>query len=161
MNLDSAHKNRWKIAEVVFGIPFLLSIPIHFFVPLSLQPGLLKQIVVPIGVISIILGVGIFVLGRRELARYGQPTDPGHPTNAVVQTGIFAISRNPLYLSCVIVLSGIALTLNMLWIFVTLLASIILCHYILIIPEERYLSARFGEDYEKYSATVQRWLGRK
>ena len=44
---------------------------------------------------------------------------------------------------------------------VMLLASIVLCHYILIIPEEQYLAAKFGKEYEEYVASVHRWLGRK
>jgi len=105
--------------------------------------------------------MGIVVLARREFALYGQPTDPGHPTSKIVKTGIFAISRNPLYLGSVIVLSGISLSLNMFWTFVTLLISIVLCHYVLIIPEERYLAAKFDKEYEEYIATVRRWFGRK
>jgi protein-S-isoprenylcysteine O-methyltransferase Ste14 len=56
---------------------------------------------------------------------------------------------------------GIALTLNILWALVTLLASIVLCHYILIIPEEKYLAAKFSKEYEEYVASVHRWFGRK
>jgi protein-S-isoprenylcysteine O-methyltransferase Ste14 len=104
--------------------------------------------------------MGIIVLARREFAHYGQPTDPGHPTSQVVKTGVFAISRNPLYLGSVIVLLGIALAMNILWALVTLLASMIVCHYVLINPEEKYLAGKFGKEYEDYTATVHRWLGR-
>jgi protein-S-isoprenylcysteine O-methyltransferase Ste14 len=78
-----------------------------------------------------------------------------------MQAGVFAISRNPLYLGSVILLLGIALTLNLLWAMMMLLPSLILCHYILIIPEEKYLEAKFGDEYREYMATVHRWLGRK
>jgi protein-S-isoprenylcysteine O-methyltransferase Ste14 len=78
----------------------------------------------------------------------------------VVETGVFAISRNPLYLGSAIVILGIALAMNILWTLVTLIASIIVCHYVLIIPEEKYLAEKFGEEYENYTATVHRWLGR-
>ena len=55
---------------------------------------------------------------------------------------------------------GLALALNMLWALVTLLLSIIICLYVLIIPEEQYLAAKFGEEFKEYTATVHRWLGR-
>lgn len=161
MSIDSAHKSRWKIAEVVFGIPFLVSIGLPLVVPFSLPPGILRQALLIVGIALILTGIGLIVSARREFARYGQPTDPGQPTSQVIQTGLFALSRNPLYLASVIVFLGITFTLNNLWTLVMLLLSIILCHYILIIPEEQYLTAKFGQEYEEYVASVRRWLGRK
>ena len=161
MNVDSAHKSGWEIAEVVFGVPFLISIALHSIAPFSLLQGILRQFIIFIGIVLIIIGIGLIVLARREFAHFGQPTDPGHPTSKILQTGVFAISRNPLYLACVIVFFGIALTLNIFWAFVTLLASVVLCHYILIIPEEKYLAAKFGKEYKDYVASVHRWLGRE
>ena len=158
MSFDSAHKKGWEIAEVVFGIPFLVSIALHFIVPISLSQGILRQIMIPVGIALIIIGIALVVVARREFAHFRQPTDPGHPTTQIVKTGVFAISRNPLYLGSVLVLLGIAFALNILWALVMLLLSIILCHYILIIPEERYLAAKFGEEYKEYFASVHRWL---
>lgn len=163
MNVDSAHKNHWVIAEVVFGIPFLLGVLMHFVVPFSFpqMPGIFSQILIPVGIIILIVGIGIIVLARREFAHYGQPTDPGHPTSKVVKTGVFTISRNPLYLGSVLVFLGIALIFNLLWTIITLLISIVISHYALIIPEEQYLAAKFGDEYREYFASVHRWLGRK
>jgi protein-S-isoprenylcysteine O-methyltransferase Ste14 len=161
LNADSAHKSPWEISEVVFGIPFLMSIAIDYFVPFSLPQGILSQVLIPVGIAIVIIGIGLVVLARREFAHFRQPTDPGHPTSMVVKTGVFAVSRNPLYLGSVLLFLGIALTLNMLWAVVTLLLSIVLCHYVLIIPEEQYLIARFGEEYKEYMTCVRRWLGRK
>jgi protein-S-isoprenylcysteine O-methyltransferase Ste14 len=161
VSMDSAHKRHWEIAEVVFGIPFLVGVAIQLVVPLSLPEGIPRQTLIPGGFALIIIGIGFVVLARREFARHGQPTDPGHPTSKVVQTGVFAISRNPLYLGSVMIFSGIALALNILWTLVTLLLSIMLCHHILIIPEEQYLTTKFGKEYTDYTASVHRWFGRK
>ena len=161
MNVDSAHKNNWEIAEVVFGIPFLMSIALHFVVPFSLSQRIFRQVLTPVGIVLMFIGISIIILGRREFSHFNQPTDPGHPTSKVIKTGVFSISRNPLYLGCVILFFGIALTVNMLWMLVALLASTIICHFSLIIPEEKYLLAKFGEDYKEYTATVHRWIGRK
>lgn len=161
MNVNSAHKSRWKIAEVVFGIPFLASIALQFVIPFPLSQGIIRQVLIPVGIALVIIGMGFIVLARREMAKYGQPTDPGHPTSKVVKTGVFAISRNPLYFGGSIFLLGIALMLNTLWAIVMLLLSIIICHYVLIIPEELYLVTKFGSEYEEYSSSVSRWLWRK
>jgi protein-S-isoprenylcysteine O-methyltransferase Ste14 len=161
MNTDAAHKSNWEIAEVVFGIPFLISLVFKFIVPFQMQLGIPAWILFSLGITLVIIGTGIITAARRELARYGQPTDPGLPTTQVAKTGIFARSRNPLYLGAVFIITGIALTMNTLWILIALLISITACHYILILPEERYLMTKFGSEYESYKATVRRWLGRK
>jgi len=161
MNADAAHQSRWAIGEVVFGVPFLVGIALHMLVPSSMPRGLLRQVLIPVGNVLIFTGLGFIVSARRAFARFRQPTDPGQPTSQVITTGVFALSRNPLYLGAALLLGGVALMMQTLWTLATLLAALILCHYVLIVPEETYLAAKFGEAYTAYTATVRRWLGRK
>jgi protein-S-isoprenylcysteine O-methyltransferase Ste14 len=160
MSTDVAHKSWWQIFEVVFGIPFLAAIALQLAVPLSFPRGILTPAIIPGGAALIIVGTALVVLTRRELAQHGQPTDPGLPTSKLVTTGVFSVSRNPLYLGGVCILVGIALALNLPWVLVLLLPAIVACHYVLIAPEERHLAAKFGEKYHVYAATVHRWIGR-
>jgi protein-S-isoprenylcysteine O-methyltransferase Ste14 len=161
VNADSAHKSLWETGEVVFGIPFLMGMALHVLLPFSLPQGILRQVLIPVGIVLIIIGMGLVVLARRAFAHFRQPTDPGQPTSKIIKTGVFAISRNPLYLGAVFLFCGVALMMQTLWTLATLLASLIVCHYVLIVPEENYLMAKFGEEYKAYTATVRRWLGRK
>lgn len=161
MSNDVAHKSGWQIFEVVFGVPFLVALVLHRIIPISLPRGIFTSTLTLIGILLIVVGIVLVVLARRELTKYGQPTDPGHPTSEIVTTGVFSLSRNPLYLGGVCLLAGISLTFKLLWSFVLLLPSIVICHSILIAPEERYLAAKFGEGYHLYAARVRRWLGRK
>ena len=160
-NPDSAHKHGWEIGEVVFGVPFLLGLGMHFAVPFALPQGPIRQASIAAGPALIAAGLGVIVLARRELARYGQPTDPGQPTSRLVATGVFAVSRNPLYLGAVAVLAGFGLALNVPWVLVTLPASMVVCLRVLVLPEERYLARNFGAEYAEYVASVGRWLGRR
>lgn len=161
MNSNSAHNSRWEISEVIFGIPFLISLVLQWAIPLSVPQGILRLVFIPVGAILFILGIAFVVLARREFAHYGQSTEPGNPTSKIVMTGVFSISRNPLYLGIVSTLSGIALALNFLWVLVLLIPAILLCQYVLIAPEERYLRNKFGEEYLAYTNSIRRWLGRK
>ena len=161
MSNDVAHKSWWQIFEIVFGIPFLVALVLQWVVPLSSPRGIFTSILTLIGALVIVVGITLVILARREFAKYGQPTEPAHPTSEIVTTGVFSISRNPLYLGGVCFLAGIALTFNLFWALVILLPSLVMCHFILIAPEERYLAAKFGENYHKYVARVHRWLGRK
>lgn len=111
--MDSAHKRWWQIFGVVFGIPFLATIVLQVLFPLSFPRGLLTPVLILAGAVLIALGAILVVLARQELARRGQPTDPGLPTSELVTTGVFSISRNPLYLGGICLLVGIALALNL------------------------------------------------
>lgn len=161
MSNNSAHKSWWQTFEVVFGIPFFVAVALQLIVPISLPNGSITPVRIIGGAILIVLGISLVVLGRREFARYGQPTDPGFPTSKIISTGVFSISRNPLYLGGVLFLAGIAFAFNLLWVLLLLIPSIAACHYILIAPEEGYLAAQFGEQYQVYTAAVHRWIGRK
>ena len=114
-----------------------------------------------LGAALIIIGVVLVVLARREFAQNQQPTDPGHPTSRLITTGVFSISRNPLYLGGIYILAGIALALDLPWVLVLMFPAVVACHYILVAPEERYLAAAFGEEYRRYAHSVHRWIGRR
>ncbi len=157
--MNYAHKSWWQIFEVVFGIPFLTAIIIQYFVPLSL-PTNFTIFGIILGSILFIIGVILIISARREFAQHGQPTDPGFPTTKIVSSGIFSISRNPLYLGGVCFIAGIAMVFSWLWVLLFLPLAIIACHYILVFPEERYLANKFGKEYAIYVASVNRWLGR-
>ena len=160
MQKNAAHDKWWQTSEVVFGIPFLASILLQLLVPLRYPRGILTPIFVTLGVVISIGGVILVILARAEFASHGQRTDPGQPTTDIVSTGVFSFSRNPLYLGVAGFLAGIALAFNLLWELLLLVPSLVACHYILIAPEESYLTAKFGEAYQRYAASVHRWFGR-
>ena len=160
MSTDAAHKSWWQIFEVIFGLPFLAAMALQLAVPLALPSGSLTPVLILVGAVLIIVGAALVVLGRREFARFRQPTEPGNPTRRLVTTGVFSVSRNPIYLGGVCVLVGIALAVNLPWVLVLLLFALVACHHVLIAPEERYLASKFGGEYSTYAASVHRWLGR-
>jgi protein-S-isoprenylcysteine O-methyltransferase Ste14 len=160
MTTDAAHRNWWQIAEVVFGVPLLVAIALQLTIPIALPMGIPAPVLILVGSVWAVVGVILIIAARRELRRTGQPTDPGHPTSRVVTRGAFSISRNPMYLGAVCFLIGIAIAINFIWLLVLLIPAVVACHYILIAPEEHYLTAKFGDEYQAYAASVRRWIGR-
>lgn len=160
MSTGAAHKRWWQTFEVVFGIPFLIGIALQLALPIVFPSGLLTPAIIPVGAALIVIGAGLVVLARRQFAQHGQPTDPGRPTSQLITTGVFSRSRNPLYLGGICVLVGLALALRLTWVLILLIPALVVCHYVLVVPEERYLAATFGEDYRAYAASVHRWIGR-
>ena len=161
MSTDAAHTRWWQSFEAVFGIPFLIGIVLDLVLPISLGDGLFAFVRVFAGSAFVVMGILFVVATRRTFRSYQQPTDPGRPTSTLITTGVFAHSRNPLYLGGVGVLFGLALVLNLACGLFLLLLALVACHVLLILPEERYLAAKFGEEYRTYAATVNRWFGRR
>ena len=103
-----------------------------------------------------ILGLGLWavVLFRRS----GQNENPWKPTPTIIERGPFRVTRNPMYLQMVVACVGFSILLANVWI----LALSPVCAWALqtfaILPEEAYLTKKFGEPYKAYQRRVRRWL---
>ena len=161
MTTDAAHASWWQIGEIIFGAPLLAAVALQFIVPLSYFDPIFTVTFLVIGVTLCAIGIALIAAARRVLSTFDQPTDPGLPTSLMLTNGIFSISRNPMYLGAACLLVGIALVFKLAWMFVFLVSTLIACQSILIEPEERYLAAKFGAEYQRYAALVNRWFGRK
>jgi protein-S-isoprenylcysteine O-methyltransferase Ste14 len=78
--------------------------------------------------------------------------------SAVVTTGPFAFTRNPMYLGMVLCLLGWAVLLGSLVPFVVVPAFFALLHCRFVLREEPFMAERFGQEYESYRERARRWL---
>lgn len=138
-----------------------MSLLLNFLVPLRLSVVLPRTASISIGAILVGIGLAIVMATRRLFSQTSQPTDPGRPTTRIITTGIFSWSRNPLYLGGVAFMLGLAALLSSVWLLIILVPATIAAHFILILPEEEYLAAKFGEAYRQYARSVHRWFGRR
>ncbi|HEY3531443.1 MAG TPA: isoprenylcysteine carboxylmethyltransferase family protein [Nocardioides sp.] len=83
---------------------------------------------------------------------------PGEPSTTVLAVGPFARSRNPLYVGLLVASAGVALLAGSLWAVLALPVEWALLRWGAVLPEERYLSAKFGPEYADYRGRVRRWL---
>jgi protein-S-isoprenylcysteine O-methyltransferase Ste14 len=80
------------------------------------------------------------------------------PATALVVSGPYRFTRNPMYVSLALLTVAFALFLNTWWIALLLVPVLLLVQWFVIKPEERYLYRRFGAEYERYVRRVRRWL---
>ena len=160
VSINAAHNKWWQIFEIVFGVPFLIAISLQLLFPISFPQGFFTSIIVIAGVAILFIGIILVILTRMEFAKYNQPTDPGYPTIKIINTGVFSFSRNPLYLGGICIIIGVALTINLPWVLILLAPTLFICHFVLIVPEEKYLATKFGKEYWSYVSSVKRWIGR-
>jgi hypothetical protein len=96
--------------------------------------------------------------GRYRIALGGGgPGLSGAPPERLVDTGIYAWTRNPMYLGHIIYMIGVALTFQSLCAAAIAIARTVWFHY-RVLRDERGLSERFGEPYVEYKLRVKRWL---
>lgn len=83
---------------------------------------------------------------------------PNRPAAALVATGPYRFTRNPMYLSLVCLYMAGALWLNTWWAVVVLPVVVVVIDRAVIAREERYLASAFPAEYEAYRGRVRRWL---
>ncbi|NUO64231.1 MAG: isoprenylcysteine carboxylmethyltransferase family protein [Gemmatimonadaceae bacterium] len=83
---------------------------------------------------------------------------PNRPASALVTTGIYGRTRNPMYVSLVFFYLAFALWLNSWWMLVLVPVVIVAVDRLVIAREERYLASAFPDDYRAYRARVRRWI---
>jgi protein-S-isoprenylcysteine O-methyltransferase Ste14 len=140
---------------LVFLVGFLIGLLLEWLVPLDRLSGITVKC---IGV-AVATARGILALwGRATMHRAGTNIDPRAPALVVVSNGPFQFTRNPLYLSLVLLTLGIALAFDLLWVIATLIPVVLIIHFGVILREERYLAAKFGQTYLDYKSKVRRWV---
>ncbi|MEP6979203.1 MAG: isoprenylcysteine carboxylmethyltransferase family protein [Nakamurella sp.] len=104
-------------------------------------------------------GVFLTVAGVVQVRRAGTTIVPHRPVTALLTSGVYRFSRNPMYTGLTVAYLGGAL-LSGSWGPLLTWPVAILCLQVLVIgPEERYLGERFGDAYRVYRAQTHRWLG--
>jgi protein-S-isoprenylcysteine O-methyltransferase Ste14 len=88
----------------------------------------------------------------------GTNIHPNLPATAVVSYGPFAFTRNPLYVSLLAMFAGIGVALASLAFLAVLVPFALLLHFGVVLREERYLEAKFGDAYLRYTSRVRRWI---
>jgi protein-S-isoprenylcysteine O-methyltransferase Ste14 len=86
------------------------------------------------------------------------PVPGNRPTTAIVRTGPYRFSRNPIYLAFTLFQLGLSVWVNSLGLLLTLIPAVALMALVVIPREERYLEARFPSEYSSYRTAVGRWL---
>jgi protein-S-isoprenylcysteine O-methyltransferase Ste14 len=117
--------------------------------------GSLRYLAAGIALLCAVLALGAAATEMRK-AKTNIPT--WEPTLALVTTGIYARTRNPIYLAFIIFLIGIGMLFNSDWLFVLLIPFVLIIHFGVIKREEAYLLARFGAPYANYMKQTPRYV---
>lgn len=115
----------------------------------------------PYSLAGIALAAAGFILsfaGARQFARVGTNIRTFDEPGTLVTSGLFRLSRNPMYLGFVILLFGTAVVVGAATPFLLVALFAIITDRWYIAYEERAMARRFGADYAGYAARTRRWL---
>jgi protein-S-isoprenylcysteine O-methyltransferase Ste14 len=114
---------------------------------------------VPLGAILVVLGLVMPVWAFTLFQREGTEVNPVSQANkALVTSGPFALTRNPMYLGLVIVSLGIAFWVGALPMFAVPILTFAVANWVHIPFEEAKMRRQFGGAFDAYTAKVPRWV---
>ena len=156
VNMDASSANPGFIRPpFIFFLSILTGFITDSIWPVQIGAG---EVVIPIGILFLALGMTVFGLSQREFKRAKTPIPGNKPTTSIICTGPFSFSRNPIYLAFSIIQLSVALLSQTLWVLVMIIPALVLIQCVVIPREERHLENLFNSTYTDYKSSVRQWL---
>ncbi len=133
-----------------------ISVPLGLFVPIV---GPWAWPVRVAGLLPLVIGIWLAVAGSALFERAGTNIKTFTDPDVLVDNGLFAHSRNPMYLGFVLLLVSVAILAGGLSAWIGPIVFGVMAEHWYVAFEEERMVARFGRDYENYYRRVPRWLG--
>ena len=111
-----------------------------------------------LGVTPLLLGVAMNLVADRAFKKARTTVKPFEESSALLTTGMFALSRNPMYLGFLFILVGVGVIMGSLAPFGVAVVFPLLVQRMFIRREEEQLREIFGEAWSRYRSRVRRWL---
>ncbi|MCK9425905.1 MAG: isoprenylcysteine carboxylmethyltransferase family protein [Ignavibacteriaceae bacterium] len=111
-------------------------------------------IVIPLFIASGLIAINALLIMKKNKTAINF----NNPTTKFIVEGSFRFTRNPLYLSLLIVMGGIVVGANSAWHLIAFIILFFFFNFGVVAREERYLEKNFGEEYIQYKNRVRRWI---
>jgi protein-S-isoprenylcysteine O-methyltransferase Ste14 len=136
-------------------IAMMAMLVLHFLFPVA-------WIVPPVwnllGLVFLVAGVTMNLIADKAFHQAGTTVKPFEESSTLVTDGVFQISRNPMYLGFVLILTGTSMLLRSLSPYLIIFAYAFLVDRTFIKVEEGMLAKKFGKTWEAYKSRTRRWL---
>jgi protein-S-isoprenylcysteine O-methyltransferase Ste14 len=150
-----------RTSGIRFPPPFLyvgvllLALLLQQLVPFNPLPRTFSRVA---AAVLLLPGLGLVFWSIWLFLRAKTSPLPMRPTTAIVSSGPYRWTRNPMYLGMLLIYIGVALLFDIFWALVLIPLVMALVVRLVIHREERYLQATFGEEYRRYQTQVRRWI---
>jgi protein-S-isoprenylcysteine O-methyltransferase Ste14 len=130
---------------------------IHFFV-IRLPITTNYRVCLVCGIALIIIAPALALSALFTMRAAGTSIDPAKPTLSIVRGGPYRFTRNPMYLALCLLQIALGFFLNDWIALLFVIPLFFILHYGVVLREERYLTAKFGEPYLQLKREVRRWV---
>ncbi|MCZ2222378.1 MAG: isoprenylcysteine carboxylmethyltransferase family protein [Chitinophagales bacterium] len=136
---------------------FILGYIINKNVPISVD-FLRHTFFKVVGIIFLLLSMTLGYFALKQFFKTNNSPITHKPANSLQTSGIYTISRNPMYAGLFFFYIGVSFYIGNWWHFILLPLLFFIFNNYIIIKEEKYLERKFGKDYLQYKLKVRRWL---
>ncbi len=135
-------------------VSFILGI----YYPLPWLPTIISDGLFAVGILMAVGGLVFVIYAIRTLTKHKTTVSPTRRADHLVTGGLFALSRNPIYLGNTVITLGLGISLANPWFFAGAILAALLTNFLQIIPEEKHLEHHFGKQWRTYAKKVRRWI---
>ena len=139
----------------VFLLGLIGGVLANVYFSFLIWPGTVIRV---IGILPLLLGVALFAWARASFRHHMTALMPWSRTTALVTDGPYGFSRNPIYLSFVLMYLGLSFIFDSAYVLIVLVVVVVLFDRLQIPREERYLRGLFGAEFDSYASEVRRWI---
>jgi protein-S-isoprenylcysteine O-methyltransferase Ste14 len=160
MNSESAQDNAGVIAPppLVTLAAVVIGFVVDWLLPVYVLGTLLSFWTrVVIGAALIVGGAALAISGHNRFVEAGTNVEPWKPTLRLATTGVYRYVRNPMYVGLLLIAGGIGVAFASDWTLVMVLPLALILRNGVVLREERYLEAKFGDEYQRFKERVPRW----
>jgi len=144
--------------SVLFLITFFSGFVLSLIQPWHLTYYMDDTVVRLTGIVLLFTSLMINILAYRKFKKFLTPHAPFVKPKVLIQNGVFALSRNPVYLALVLSMCGLAFVFDTFWLFLSAAVLLTVLDTVIIPGEEKILKGAFYKDYEDYKNKTRRWL---
>jgi protein-S-isoprenylcysteine O-methyltransferase Ste14 len=136
-------------------VSIVIMLALHFLLPV---PKIIPMPWNVLGIVPLACGIALNLAADKAFREVGTTVKPFEESKALLTSGVFRISRNPMYLGYELILIGIAIMLRSLTPYVVIPVFVVLMNRVFIRVEEQMLEEKFGPGWSEYGEKVRRWI---
>jgi protein-S-isoprenylcysteine O-methyltransferase Ste14 len=136
-------------------VSIVVMVVLHFLLPVTTIIPLPWNV---IGIIPLTLGIAINIFADNALHKANTTVKPFEESAALVTSGVYQLSRHPMYLGFTLILIGVAILVGSLMPYIVIPIFVVLMDRVFIQVEEKMLEARFGEAWLTYKRRTRPWI---